>query len=146
MCGSYSDSSVLSNHHSNVGNKNKLYRLRTNKLKLAYIPWGKIVKIKSNLFCFQQYIKMWKPFWNVYLPLWIKGTSALTSGFAQAHWSLVLMDIRRIMHENLCIIFCTFSYELRVRAAWPHECSWKTESANSGPKPNLKQGQPANMT
>ena len=48
--------------------------------------------------------------WNVYFPLWIKGTSALTSGFAQVHWSLVLMDIRMIIHENLCITFRTFSY------------------------------------
>ena len=36
VCGSYSDSSVLSNHHSNIQNKNKLYRLIT---KLAYITY-----------------------------------------------------------------------------------------------------------
>ena len=54
---------------------------------------------------------------NVYFLLWIKGTSALTSGYAQAHWSLVLMDIRRIMHEHLCLTSRTFSYELLVRAA-----------------------------
>ena len=52
------------------------------------------------------------------------GSHFSLQGIAHAHWSLVSLDIHRIMHENLYITFRTFPYEpFHEKTAWVvHMC------------------------
>ena len=65
------------------------------------------------------------------------GSHFSLQGIAHVHWSLVSLDIRRIMHENLYITFRTFPYEpfhentltyLSPDATTSHKNSGQTDS------------------